>query len=146
MQIYLSSPTHSVPWVIEELDAVDSWQYPLFYNGWLPKESIGRTDRFLLSALSDISEEMIKLWFFWVFSNHDVFTLVFLNHFLCLLLLPFFFKVQSKIGVRIIYLCALYTVNTVVEGCLLFVGPPLQMDHHQKFCILFEEWSKGFCC
>ena len=35
---------------------------------------------------------------FWVFSSHDVFTLVFLNHFLCFLLLLFFFlsAVQNR--------------------------------------------------
>ena len=59
-------------------------------------------------------------WHFWrddwvvvfrVFPNHDLFTLLFRNHFLCFLL-PFFIlflKVQSKIGVRIIHGRALYT-------------------------------------
>ena len=49
---------------------------------------------------SDISEEMIKS----SFPDHDVSTLFFCNHFLSFLL-PFFFvfKVQSKIGVRIIH-------------------------------------------
>ena len=49
---------------------------------------------------------------FRVFPNHDVFALFFRNHFLCFLLPSFFFfffKVQSKIGVRIIHGRALYT-------------------------------------
>ena len=109
-KIDLSSLTYSVPSIIKELEAVDSGQYPWFYIAWPPKESIGRTDCFAASALSDISEEMIKSWFFWVFPSHDVFTLFFRNHFLSFLL-PFFFlfKVQSKIGVHIIRGLALYT-------------------------------------
>ena len=45
-----------------------------------------------------------------MFPNHDVFMLFFRNHFLSFLL-PFFFflfKVQSKIGVRIIHGRAIY--------------------------------------
>ena len=53
-QIDLSSLTHSVPWVVEELDVVDSERYPLFYSGWPPKESIGRTDHFVAGASNDI--------------------------------------------------------------------------------------------
>ena len=53
-QINLSSLTHSVPWVVEELDAVDSERYPWFYSGWPPKESIGRTDHFVAVASCDI--------------------------------------------------------------------------------------------
>ena len=67
------------------------------------QESIGRTDCFVAGASSDISEEMIKsIIVFRVFRNHDVLTPFFHNHFLCFLL-PFFFKVQSKIGVHIIH-------------------------------------------
>jgi len=62
LQIDLSSLTHSVPWVIEELDEVDSGRYPWFYRGWPPKEFIGRTDHFVAGASSDI-EEMIKSLF-----------------------------------------------------------------------------------
>ena len=90
-QIDLSSLTHSVPWVVEELDVVDSERYPWFYSGWPPKECIGRTDHFVAGASSDIifwKDDPIVV--FWMFSNHDVFTLFFRNHFLCFLL-PFFF-------------------------------------------------------
>ena len=95
-QIDLSSLTHSVPWVVEELDAVDSKRYPWFYSGWPPKESIGRTDRFVAGASSDIifwRDDPIVV--FWVFPNHDVFTLFFRNHFLCFLL-PFFFFLKCS--------------------------------------------------
>ena len=91
LQIDLSSLTHSFSWVVEELDAVDSEQYPWFYSGWPPKESIRRTDRFVAGASSDIifwRDDLIVVS--WVFPNHDVFTLFFRNHFLCFLL-PFFF-------------------------------------------------------
>ena len=46
-----------------------------------------------------------------MYPNHDLFTLVLHNDFLCFLVsfLSFFFKVQSKIGVHIIHRCALYT-------------------------------------
>ena len=80
LQIDLSSLTHSVPWVVEELDAVDSERYPWFYSGWPPKESIGRTDRFVAGAWSDIifwRDDPIVV--FWVFPNHDVFTLIFFS-------------------------------------------------------------------
>ena len=53
-----------------------------------PKESIGRTDRFMAGASSDISEEMIRLLFFECFQTEP---------------LPL-----SKIGVRIIHKRALY--------------------------------------
>ena len=46
---------------------------------------------------------------FRVFPNHDVFTLFFRNHFRCFFASFFFLKVHSKIGVRIINGCALYT-------------------------------------
>ena len=108
-QIDLSSLTHSVPWVVEELDAVDSERYPWFNSSWPAKESIGRTDHFVAGASSDIIFwRDAPIVVFWVFTNHDVFTLFFRNHFLCFLLPFFFFKVQSKIGVRIIHGCALY--------------------------------------
>ena len=90
-QIDLSSLTLSVPWVAEELDAVDSERYPWFYSGWPPKESIGRTDHFVAGASSDIifwRDDPIVV--FWVLPNHDVFTLFFRNDFLCFLL-PFYF-------------------------------------------------------
>ena len=61
------------------------------------QNSIGRTDRFLASASSDISEEMMELSFLECFQI-----------FLCFCLL-FFFKLQSKKGVRIIHIHALYT-------------------------------------
>ena len=101
-KIDLRSLTHSVPWVIKELEAVDSRQYQWFYRGWPPKESIGRTDLFMASVLSVISEEMIKSLFLRYFSvtTFSVF---------CLLFFVFFFKEQSKIGVRIIHRSALYT-------------------------------------
>ena len=108
-QIDLSSLTLSVPWVVEELDAVDNEWYPWFYSGWPPQESIRRTDHFVAGASSDVifwRDDPIVV--FWVLPNHDVFALFFRNHFLCLLLPFFFFKVQSKIGVRIIHRRALY--------------------------------------
>ena len=43
-----------------------------------------------------------------MYPNHVVFTLVLRKHFLCFLPPFFFFKVQSKIGVRIIHRHALY--------------------------------------
>ena len=53
------------------------------------------------------------------------------NHFLCFLLPFFFFKVQSKIGVRIIHGCALYTgkygtFNTHFENCSTAVTKIIQ--------------------
>ena len=55
----------------------------------------------IAGASSDISEEMIESSFFECIQI-IIFTLVLRNHFLCFLL-PFFFKVQSKIGLRIIH-------------------------------------------
>ena len=52
-------------------------------------------------ASSEISEEMIESSFFECIQI-IIFTLVLRNHFLCFLL-PFFFKVQSKIGLHIIH-------------------------------------------
>ena len=96
-------------WVIKELNAVDSRRYPWFYSGLLPKESIGRTDHLVAGASGDISEEMIKSLFFECFQ-----IMMFLRHFFLktsYFLLPFFFKVQSKIRVHIIHRCALYVVK-----------------------------------
>ena len=96
-QIDLSSLTHSVPWVVEELDAVDSERYPWFYSGWL---LTGR-------CIEWHYEEMIQSSFFERFQ-----IMMFLRYFFvttssvfCFL---FFFKVQSKIGVRMIHRRALY--------------------------------------
>ena len=91
-QIYLSSLTLSVPWVVEELDAVDSERYPWFYSGWPPKESIGRIDRFVAGASSDIifwRDDPIVV--FRVFPNHDVFTLFFVTT-SSVFCFPFFFS------------------------------------------------------
>ena len=110
-QIDLSSLTLSVPWVVEELDAVDSERYPWFYSGWPPKESIGKTDRFVAGASSDIifwRDNPIVV--FWVLPNHDVCTLFFRNHFLCFL--PFFFFFQSAVQNRGAY----YTQARIIQG------------------------------
>ena len=87
---------------------MDSGPYPWFYRGWPPKESIGRTDPFVARASSHISKEMIELSFLECFQ-----IMVFLCYFFlitsCFLLpLFFFFKVQARIGVRIIHGRALY--------------------------------------
>jgi len=100
LQIALSSLTHRVPWIIEKLDTVDSWCYPWFYRVWPPKESIGKTDRFLACSSSDISEEMIKSSFLERFK-----IMMFLRYFFVItssVLFPlfFFYEVQSKIGVH----------------------------------------------
>ena len=65
----------------------------------------------MAGASSDISEEMIKSLFLECFQ-----IMMFLRYFLvttssvfCFFLLFFFYKVQSKIGVRIIHGCILYT-------------------------------------
>ena len=144
-QIDLSSLTLSVLWVVEELDAVDSEWYPWFYSGWPPKESIGRTDRFVAGASSDFifwRDDPIVV--FWVLPNHDVFTLFFRDHFLCFLL-PFFFKVQSKIGVCIIHGRALYK-GKYGNNC------DVKDIFHLTFCKLFDGvvFSRAefmtFCC
>jgi len=84
---------------------VDSGPYPWYYRGWLPKESIGRTDRFVAGASSHFSKEMIELSFLECFQ-----IMMFLCYFFvttssvfCFLSFFFFFKVQSKIVVRIIH-------------------------------------------
>ena len=79
----------------------------MIYRGWPPK-SIGRTDCFVAGASSHISKEMIELSFLECFQ---------IMMFLCYFFITFplfsasffFFKVQFKIGVRIIYRRALYT-------------------------------------
>ena len=74
-----------------------------------PKETIGRTDRFVAGALSDISEEMMELSFLECFQIMMFlrYSFVTTSSVFCF---PFFFsKVQSKIGVRIIHGRALYT-------------------------------------
>ena len=104
--------SHGVPWVIEELDAVDSGRYPWFYSGWTPKESIGRTDRFVAGELSDISEAMIKSSFFECLQIMMFLCYFFVTTSSVFCLLFFFFpKEQSKIGVHIIIIHrhALYT-------------------------------------
>ena len=110
-QIDLSSLTCNVPWVIEELDAVDGRRYPWFYIHWPRKEFIGRTDHFVDCRCIDWHFwRDDRVVFFWAYPNHDFFTLVLHNHFLGFLL-PIFFlsKVQSKRGVCIIRGRALYT-------------------------------------
>ena len=102
---------------------MDSEQYPWLYSGWPPKESIGRTDRFVAGASSDIiSWRDDSIVVFWVFPNDDVFTLIFPKHFLCFLLPFFFFKVQSKIGVHIIHGHTLYTGK---------YSKPTQINHEE---------------
>ena len=97
-QIDLSSLTHNVPWVVEELDAVDSERYPWFYSGKPPKESIGRTDRFVIGASSDIinfSDEMIQLSFFECFQIMMFLRYFFVTTYFLCFLLPFFFSKYS---------------------------------------------------
>ena len=62
----------------------------------------------IAGALSDISEEMIESSFFECIQIMILFTLVLHNHPLFSTPPPFF-KVQSKLGVRVIHGCALYT-------------------------------------
>ena len=71
------------------------------------KESIGRTDCFVAGASSDISEEMIELSFLECFQIMILllYSFVTTSSVFCF---PFFSKVQSKIGVRIIHGRALY--------------------------------------
>ena len=140
-QLDLSSLTHNVPWVIEELDAVDGRRCPWFYSGWLPKESIGRTDHFVDHQCIDWhfwrDDQVV---FFWAYPNHDSFTLALRNHFLGFLLPTFFFfsKVQSKIGVCIIHGRALYwgkygkTIKRKGER----VGNPSKGKLHERLCTL----------
>ena len=111
LQVDLSSLTHSVPWVIEELDAVDGGRYPWFYSGCCQKNP---SEELIISWITQCierhfwrDEEMIELSFFGCIQIMISFMLILCNHFLCFLL-PFFLKVQSKIGVHIIHRCALY--------------------------------------
>ena len=84
---------------------------------------IGRTDGFVAGASSDISEEMIKLSFLECFQ-----IMMFLRYFFVttsslfssLPLFFFLFKVQSKIGVRIIHGRALYTGKYAISTPELF--------------------------
>ena len=93
-------------------------------------------------------------WHFWrddrvvvfrVFPNHDLFTPFFRNHFLCFVL-PFFFKMQSKKGVRIIHGRALYKGK---YGTLKFWSTYLFLWEHELpglSCLftgctaLFDKW------
>ena len=74
----------------------------------------------MAGASSDISEEMIELSFLECFQITIFLRYSFVTTSSVFCFLFFFFKVQSKIGVRIIHGCALYTVahytrvNTVV--------------------------------
>ena len=62
-QIDLTSLTHSVPWVVEELDAVDSERYPWFYSGWKsPSEEL--IILWPVHRVTLFSEEMIQSSFF----------------------------------------------------------------------------------
>ena len=92
-QIDRCSATLNVPWMKEELDTVDGGLYPWFYSDW-PQIILGRTNCSFLAdhALSDISEEMIKLSFSKCIQEMNSFTLV-LSHFLCCLILFIFPKV-----------------------------------------------------
>ena len=116
-QIDLSSLTHSVPWVIEELDSVGSGWYPWLYSGWLPKGSIRTTDRFVAGASSDISEEMTKSSFLKCFQIRMSLPFFFVTTSSVFYFLFFFVKVQSKIGVHIIHGRTLYTGK---YGMLIF--------------------------
>lgn len=102
-------------------------------------------------ASSHISKEMIALSFVECFQIM-MFLLFFRNHFLCFLLhfLFFFFKVQSKIGVRIIHGSALYT-GKYGENDTKSNNPPCLMviiDFEKAFdslsrCFLFfRPWKR----
>ena len=63
----------------------------------------------MAGASSDISEEMIELSFLECFQITIFLRYSFVTTSSVFCFLFFFFKVQSKIGVRIIHECALYT-------------------------------------
>ena len=113
-KIDLSSLTNSVPWEMKGLEAVDSRQYPWFYRGWPPKESIGRTHPSRAGASNSISEEMIKSLIFECFK-----LMMFLCYFsittssvFCFL---FFFFQSPKLWC-VLYMGAHYSrVNTVIK-------------------------------
>ena len=84
----------------------------------------------MAGASSDISEEMIKLSFLECFqiTIFLCYSFVTSSSVFCFLFF-FFFKVQSKIGVRIIHGCALYTgkYGSPSEGEVFIVAVSVRM-------------------
>ena len=94
-------------------------------------------------ASSNISEEMIKLSFLECFHITIFLRYSFVTTSSVFCFLFFSFKVQSKIGVRIIYGRALYTGKYGIDGTLLIAATAKECSHDISTTINLLE-SLGF--